>query len=157
MRTLRLLPASLALLTLFGCGNHDQAFYQGYVEGDYVYVASSEPGRLDTLAVRRGQQVDANQPLYTLDATREAAARDQAQAELSAARAQLEESGPPKSTSAWRNWRRRRRPAGGPPRSLPATMRSSASAASRVRSWTIAASRRSRTRRACANCRRKSR
>lgn len=91
MRTLRLLPASLALLTLFGCGNNDQAFYQGYVEGDYVYVASSEPGRLDTLAVRRGQQVDANQPLYTLDATREAAARDQAQAELSAARAQLED------------------------------------------------------------------
>ena len=91
MRTLRLLPASLALLPLFGCGNNDQAFYQGYVEGDYVYVASSEPGRLDTLAVRRGQQVDANQPLYTLDATREAAARDQAQAELSAARAQLED------------------------------------------------------------------
>lgn len=91
MRTLRLLPASLALLTLFGCGNNDQPFYQGYVEGDYVYVASSEPGRLDTLAVRRGQQVQANQPLYTLDATREAAARDQAQAELSAARAQLED------------------------------------------------------------------
>lgn len=91
MRTLRLLPASLALMTLFGCGNHDQAFYQGYVEGDYVYVASSEPGRLDKLAVRRGQQVDANQPLFTLDATREAAARDQAQAELSAARAQLED------------------------------------------------------------------
>lgn len=91
MRTLRLLPASLALLPLFGCGNNDQPFYQGYVEGDYVYVASSEPGRLDTLAVRRGQQVDANQPLYTLDATREAAARDQAQAELSAARAQLED------------------------------------------------------------------
>ncbi len=91
MRTLRLLPASLALLPLFGCGNNDQRFYQGYVEGDYVYVASSEPGRLDTLAVRRGQQVDANQPLYTLDATREAAARDQAQAELSAARAQLED------------------------------------------------------------------
>ena len=91
MRTLRLLPASLALLPLFGCGNNDQTFYQGYVEGDYVYVASSEPGRLDTLAVRRGQQVDANQPLYTLDATREAAARDQARAELSAARAQLED------------------------------------------------------------------
>lgn len=91
MRTLRLLPAPLALLALFGCGNNDQAFYQGYVEGDYVYVASSEPGRLDTLAVRRGQQVDADQPLYTLDATREAAARDQARAELSSARAQLED------------------------------------------------------------------
>ncbi|WP_343737647.1 HlyD family efflux transporter periplasmic adaptor subunit [Achromobacter sp.] len=91
MRTLRRLSAPLALLPLFGCGNNDQPFYQGYVEGDYVYVASSEPGRLDTLAVRRGQQVDANQPLYALDATREAAARDQAQAEAAAARAQLED------------------------------------------------------------------
>jgi len=91
MRTLRLLSAPLALLPLFACGNNDQPFYQGYVEGDYVYVASSEPGRLDTLAVRRGQQVDANQPLYALDATREAAARDQALAEVAAARAQLED------------------------------------------------------------------
>jgi len=91
MRTRLPLPAALALLSLSGCGNHEPAFYQGYVEGDYVYVASSEAGRLDSLAVRRGQLVDAAQPLYTLDATREAAARDQARAELAAARAQLED------------------------------------------------------------------
>lgn len=94
MRTPRPLPAALApwvLLVLAGCGNNDTAFYQGYVEGDYVYVASSEAGRLDTLAVRRGQQVDAHAPLYTLDATRETAARDQARAELASARAQLED------------------------------------------------------------------
>ncbi len=94
MRTPRPLPAALApwvLLVLAGCGNNDTAFYQGYVEGDYVYVASSEAGRLDTLAVRRGQQVDADAPLYTLDATRETAARDQARAELASARAQLED------------------------------------------------------------------
>ena len=94
MRMPRPLPAALApwvLLVLAGCGNNDTAFYQGYVEGDYVYVASSEAGRLDTLAVRRGQQVDADAPLYTLDATRETAARDQARAELASARAQLED------------------------------------------------------------------
>jgi len=79
------------MLVLAGCGNNDSAFYQGYVEGDYVYVASSEAGRLDTLAVRRGQQVDAASPLYTLDATKETAARDQARADLAAARAQLED------------------------------------------------------------------
>ncbi|WP_313621842.1 HlyD family secretion protein [Achromobacter sp.] len=91
MRTPHPLPAALAMLVLAGCGNNDSAFYQGYVEGDYVYVASSEAGRLDTLAVRRGQQVDAASPLYTLDATKETAARDQARADLAAARAQLED------------------------------------------------------------------
>jgi HlyD family secretion protein len=94
MRTLRPVPAAaavLALLLLAGCGNNDQAFYQGYVEGEYVYIASSEAGRLDALTVRRGQQVGADTPLYALEATREAAARDQASAELAAASAQLED------------------------------------------------------------------
>lgn len=82
---------ALALLLLAGCGNNEQTFYQGYVEGDYVYVASSEAGRLDALTVRRGQQVGADTPLYALEATRETAARDQASAELAAASAQLED------------------------------------------------------------------
>ncbi|KAG1257366.1 hypothetical protein G6F66_014708 [Rhizopus arrhizus] len=54
LRSLPALPV-LALL-LAGCGNDHAPFYQGYVEGDYVYVASSEAGRLDALPVKRGQQ-----------------------------------------------------------------------------------------------------
>ncbi|MEN4922213.1 HlyD family efflux transporter periplasmic adaptor subunit [Achromobacter spanius] len=91
MRTLRPIPHALALLLLAGCGNNDHPFYQGYVEGDYVYVASSEAGRLQALDVRRGQLVEADAPLYALDAVRETAARDQASAELAAATAQLED------------------------------------------------------------------
>ena len=89
LRSLPALPV-LALL-LAGCGNDHAPFYQGYVEGDYVYVASSEAGRLDALPVKRGQQVAADAPLFTLEATRERAARDQASAQLAAATAQMED------------------------------------------------------------------
>ncbi|WP_338878872.1 HlyD family efflux transporter periplasmic adaptor subunit [Achromobacter veterisilvae] len=88
----RPLPAATALaLLLGGCGNDDGAFFQGYAEGEYVYVASSEPGRLAELPVRRGQQVEAGAPLFALEAGRETAARDQAGAQLAAAAAQLED------------------------------------------------------------------
>ena len=91
----RPLPAApapaLALLLLAGCGNDNAAFFQGYAEGEYVYVASSEAGRLTELPVRRGQQVKAGAPLFALEAIRETAARDQAGAQLAAAAAQLED------------------------------------------------------------------
>ncbi|MFM9869221.1 HlyD family secretion protein [Achromobacter xylosoxidans] len=83
--------AALGLLLLAGCGKSGEAVYQGYVEGEYLYIASSEAGRLDTLSVRRGQQVAAAAPLFALEAERETAARDQAGAQLAAASAQLED------------------------------------------------------------------
>ncbi|PND30339.1 secretion protein HlyD [Achromobacter pulmonis] len=86
----RPLPAAAALaLLLAGCGKDEQPFFQGYAEGEYVYVASSEPGRLADLPVRRGQQVAAGAPLFALEAGRETAAREQASAQLAAASAQL--------------------------------------------------------------------
>lgn len=83
--------AALGLSLLAGCGKSGEAVYQGYVEGEYLYIASSEAGRLDTLSVRRGQQVAAAAPLFALEAERETAARDQAGAQLAAASAQLED------------------------------------------------------------------
>ncbi|SSW67123.1 HlyD family secretion protein [Achromobacter agilis] len=88
----RPLPAATVLaLLLGGCGNDNDAFFQGYAEGDYIYVASSEAGRLTDLPARRGQQVEAGAPLFALEADRETAARDQASAQLAAAAAQLED------------------------------------------------------------------
>src|SRR3546814_1490269 len=46
-------------LWLAACGNDAAPFYQGYVEGEFVYMAASQAGRLQALRVARGQQVQA--------------------------------------------------------------------------------------------------
>jgi HlyD family secretion protein len=82
------IPLAMLLLVLVGCGART-ATYQGYVEGEFVYLSSSQPGRLEHLAVSRGQQVANGAPLFTLEATDEKAEQHQAQQQLSSAQAQL--------------------------------------------------------------------
>src|SRR6266571_2198454 len=68
---LRLL-ASLALLALpGGCRRAESDRLQGYVEGEYVYVASPLAGALQKLNVQRGDRVPAGDPLFALDDTPE--------------------------------------------------------------------------------------
>ena len=78
----RLLCLTSGVLLLAGCRKAPSGRVQGYVEGEYVYVSSPLGGILDHLAVQRGQQVTAGQPLFSLDPTMEVAARDQARAAL---------------------------------------------------------------------------
>ncbi len=59
---------------------------QGYVEGEFVYVASPLPGKLVKLSVQRGGQVAAGAPLFALDDVAEKALRDQAQRRVEQAR-----------------------------------------------------------------------
>ena len=82
------LPLASALLLLVACGRQAPA-YQGYVEGEFVSVATSQSGRLDSLPVARGQTVAAGAPLFGLECAQEAAARQQASDQLAAAQAQL--------------------------------------------------------------------
>jgi HlyD family secretion protein len=85
-----LIPLGLLLsVVVAGCSDSNGARYQGYVEGEFVYLASSQSGRLEQLAVARGQQVARGAPLFTLEATEEKAAQHQAQQQLAAAEAQL--------------------------------------------------------------------
>ena len=74
---------------LVGCSGDKSSTYQGYVEGEYVHVASPVGGRLERLLVQRGQTVDAKAPLFQLEDDQESAAREQAQEQLKAAQAQL--------------------------------------------------------------------
>ena len=71
------------------CSNKPPSGYQGYVEGEFVNVASSIAGRLDRLSVKRGDDVAVSAPLYVLEAVNEAAAQRQAQEQMKAAEAQL--------------------------------------------------------------------
>lgn len=80
---------ALAVLLAAGCARREPAAYQGYLEGEFVYLAAPLAGRLDHLTVQKGAQVTAGTPLFTLEqgaelaALREAAERArQAQARL---------------------------------------------------------------------------
>ena len=80
--------APIVPLLLLACGRTAPT-YQGYVEGEFVSVAPSQSGRLDRLAVSRGDQVAEGAPLFALECAQEAAAQRQAADELKAAQAQL--------------------------------------------------------------------
>lgn len=82
------LPVLLVAL-LSACSHQDVPTYQGYVEGEFVYLGSSQAGKLTALAVSRGQTVKANASLFSLESDDETHALVEAQQQLAAARAQL--------------------------------------------------------------------
>ena len=81
----------ITLCLIAGCDRKSDRQVQGYVEGEFVYIASPLAGSLETLQVQRGAPVAAGDPLFALDDTQEKAARDEAQSRLAQARASLED------------------------------------------------------------------
>ncbi len=75
-------------LTCGACSSRAGTF-QGYVEGEFVYLASSQPGHLEQLAVARGEEVAAGAPVFRLESTEEKAEQAQAQQQLASTEAQL--------------------------------------------------------------------
>lgn len=82
---------TLTVLALAGCTRPGPAGYQGYLEGEFVYVASPLAGRLETLAVQKGARVAAGAALFTLERNAELAAQQQAADQLRAAQSRLED------------------------------------------------------------------
>lgn len=74
-----------------GCGHRDDGELQGYVEGEFVHVASPFGGALEKLSVQRGARVEQGADLFTLDSAPERAARDEAERRLRQAQATLED------------------------------------------------------------------
>jgi HlyD family secretion protein len=81
--------AALLTAALGACSGAQSPGYQGYVEGEYVHVASPVAGRLVKLDVQRGQRVEAQAPLFELESEQELAAKQQADEQLNAAQSQL--------------------------------------------------------------------
>ena len=81
--------AATLAAALAGCGDKPPPGHQGYVEGEFVHVATPIGGRLDRLAVKRGDAIASGAPLFALEAASEAAAQRQALEQLRAAEAQL--------------------------------------------------------------------
>lgn len=63
--------------------------YNGYAEGEFVNVSSTQSGKLDKLFVARGAQVTQNTNLFALECESEVLTLQQAQADLAAAEATL--------------------------------------------------------------------
>ena len=87
-----ILPCFLAMtLVQSGCEPSPSNQVQGYVEGEYIYVASPYAGALASLSVRRGKQVSVGDPLFALEQVSEKAVRDEAEKKLGQALANFED------------------------------------------------------------------
>lgn len=80
----------LTMGMLSGCEKPASAIH-GYVEGDFVRMASTSSGRLAKLHVRKGDTVTKGQTLFELDATDLQAQTLAARANLAAAQASLQD------------------------------------------------------------------
>lgn len=72
------------ILIFAGCADESQsAFFNGYVEGDYLYVAPSVSGRIVNLSVKEGE------PLFEVESAEALANLDAAKANIEALEAEL--------------------------------------------------------------------
>jgi HlyD family secretion protein len=97
MKKIRLpLLAAIVLVFLLKWGwDHrpwKELLFQGYVEGEYVYVASPISGRLEKLGVQRGDSVGSGQTLFELEKNPEQQQQAEAQARALLAQQNVERS-----------------------------------------------------------------
>lgn len=84
-----LILGAAILLFAVACSRPANTAWQGYLEGEYVYVAAPLPGQLTTLDVARGDRVAQGAPLFSLEDAAESASRVEATQRLHAAESRL--------------------------------------------------------------------
>jgi HlyD family secretion protein len=80
--------AALTFLGLNTCEAPPDDHWLGYVEGEMALIAAPQPGWITTVNVTRGSQIKSGDALFTLDAVRELASRDNANAQIAGAKEQ---------------------------------------------------------------------
>ena len=73
---------SIFVIILSGCYSSIESNWDGYIEGDFVFIAPTTGGTLKTLSVKRGDTVTKGQPLFALDLAELQAQLESAQAEV---------------------------------------------------------------------------
>ncbi|WP_137936939.1 HlyD family efflux transporter periplasmic adaptor subunit [Chitinivorax sp. B] len=84
---------------LVGCGEPTVQTWQGYVEGEYLYLSSPVSGYLQGLNTSRGGRVQSGQVLFSIAAELETAGLQEAQAREQAARAKVDNLRAPRRAS----------------------------------------------------------
>ncbi len=95
----RLLAAAVLASLLAACDNGSDGSYQGYIEGEYLYLAAPLGGYLDTLQTTRGSRVAAGAQLFAVAAEPEQQGLKEAEARESGAREKLRNLGEPRRQS----------------------------------------------------------
>jgi HlyD family secretion protein len=88
---LALSACALAAALFAGCSGNSSGMFQGYIEGEYIYVAAPLGGALTNLAVARGDSVTNGQLLFALERGSEADAARQAEKNLAQSQSQLKD------------------------------------------------------------------
>lgn len=79
---IKCLPFLFMIVNLLSCSQSDEQRYQGYVEGETIFLASPYSGVLVDRMVNRGQEVKKGDLLYRLDKNPEAIVVEESEAEL---------------------------------------------------------------------------
>ncbi|WP_332670642.1 HlyD family secretion protein [Aromatoleum sp.] len=82
--------AVLAGVLLAACGGGRDAVWNGYVEGEFVYLAAPQAGYLKTLDAARGARVAAGEQVFALASDPDAQALASAEARVEAARSRVD-------------------------------------------------------------------
>lgn len=79
----------IAVGLLAGCDHQTSSSWQGYIEGDSLFISAPVGGTLLSVDVREGDRVDKDRPLFALDPAPQSDDLQQAKANLSSAQAEL--------------------------------------------------------------------
>ncbi|WP_313953839.1 HlyD family efflux transporter periplasmic adaptor subunit [Accumulibacter sp.] len=85
-----LCTAAVMTALLAGCGKMPSSSYQGYVEGEYLYLSAPQAGYLKSLDAPRGSRVVPGQALFAVATDPDAQALAEAEARTGSAREKVE-------------------------------------------------------------------